>query len=700
MVNQQYVNREISWLRFNARVLQEVKDPTVPLLERLRFLGIYSNNLDEFYSVRYSSVLRSIQLKSRVYRNIIEGQTDQELIEEINNLVAVQRAEYDQLYDDILNELQENNIFFVDDKNICEAAHIQYITEYFNTQLSHSIGVYILDKKLEGPAIRDGAFYMAVKFVEKAVPKYSLIDVPTQIFPRFAVLPQIGKKQFVMYLEDIIRYHLADIFKVFKYDFIEAHSIKITRDSELELSNSLEYSLLEKVAKSLEGRRKGEPVRIVYDRGIADDTLKFLLKKLHIDDYDSINAGGKYHNKRDLMDFPNQGRTDLEYEKIVPIIPANLLKYRTFFEAITAEDHLLFYPYHDYSVFLKFLREAAIDPKVKKIKITIYRVNVESQVMSALTNAARNGKEVTAVLELRARFDEANNVKWSKRLRDAGVNVINGVPGLKVHSKIGYIEREAEEGMATEYGFVSSGNLNSDTVKVYTDHTLLTSQSEIVQEINQVFRFFSANYLTQSYDKLLVSPMQTRKKIIKFIKREIKNHRKGLPSGINMKLNSLSDKQIIDMLYNASSEGVKIRLVVRGIHSLIPGQKGFSENIESISIVDKFLEHSRIYWFRNAGDDQVFISSADMMERNLDARVEVACPIYNLEIKKMLIESFELNFNDNVKARLHDADSSLEYRTNNLPTLRSQFAIYNYLLELNEKQSEEIQSRQNRQYEH
>lgn len=699
-MNQQYVNREISWLRFNARVLQEVKDPTVPLLERLRFLGIYSNNLDEFYSVRYSSVLRSIQLKSRVYRNIIEGQTDQELIEEINNLVAVQRAEYDQLYDDILNELQENNIFFVDDKNICEAAHIQYITEYFNTQLSHSIGVYILDKKLEGPAIRDGAFYMAVKFVEKAVPKYSLIDVPTQIFPRFAVLPQIGKKQFVMYLEDIIRYHLADIFKVFKYDFIEAHSIKITRDSELELSNSLEYSLLEKVAKSLEGRRKGEPVRIVYDRGIADDTLKFLLKKLHIDDYDSINAGGKYHNKRDLMDFPNQGRTDLEYEKIVPIIPANLLKYRTFFEAITAEDHLLFYPYHDYSVFLKFLREAAIDPKVKKIKITIYRVNVESQVMSALTNAARNGKEVTAVLELRARFDEANNVKWSKRLRDAGVNVINGVPGLKVHSKIGYIEREAEEGMATEYGFVSSGNLNSDTVKVYTDHTLLTSQSEIVQEINQVFRFFSANYLTQSYDKLLVSPMQTRKKIIKFIKREIKNHRKGLPSGINMKLNSLSDKQIIDMLYNASSEGVKIRLVVRGIHSLIPGQKGFSENIESISIVDKFLEHSRIYWFRNAGDDQVFISSADMMERNLDARVEVACPIYNQEIKKMLIESFELNFNDNVKARLHDADSSLEYRTNNLPTLRSQFAIYNYLLELNEKQSEEIQSRQNPQYEH
>lgn len=684
-MNQIYVNREISWLRFNARVLQEVKDPSVPVLERLRFLGIYSNNLDEFYSVRYSSVLRSIQLKSRVYRNIIEGQTDEELIEEINNNVAIQRDEYDTLYDRILLELEENNIYFIDDRNIHEEAHIKYVSEFFNLQLSSSTGVYILDDKLDVPTIRDGAFYMAVKFVENDTPKYSLIDVPTQIFPRFIVLPQIGEKQYVIYLEDIIRYHLAEIFKVFKYDFIEAHSIKITRDSELELSNSLEDSLLEKVAKSLEGRRKGEPVRIVYDREIANDTLEFLLKKLHIDDYDSINSGAKYHNKRDLMNFPNLGRKDLEYEKIHPIIPNNFLKYRTYFEAISAEDHLLFYPFHDYSVFLKFLREAAIDPKVKKIKITVYRVNTESQVMSALINAARNGKEVTAVLELRARFDEANNVKWSKRLRDAGVNVIYGVQGLKVHAKVGYIEREPENGMATAYGFVSSGNLNSSTAKVYTDHTLLTSHSEIVQEINQVFKFFNANYLTQSYERLLVSPMQTRKKLIKFIKKEIKNHRRGLPSGINLKLNSLSDKEIIDTLYKASSEGVKIRLVVRGIHCLIPGIPGLSDNIESISIVDKFLEHSRIYWFVNGGDDQIFISSADIMERNLNARVEVGCPIYNPEIKKILMESFELSFYDNVKARIHDADSSLDYRSNDEPALRSQFATYNYLYEQNMK---------------
>lgn len=688
-MNQIYLNREISWLRFNARVLQEVKDTSVPILERLRFLGIYSNNLDEFYSVRYSSVLRSIQLKSRVYRNIIEGQTDEELIEEINNTVAIQRDEYDALYDEILLELEENNIFFTDDKNIPKE-YIPSLSEFFNSELSHSIGIYILDKKLDAPAIRDGAFYMAVKFIENGIPKYSLIEVPTQIFPRFVVLPKKDEKQYVMYLEDIIRYHLKDIFKVFKFDFIEAHSIKVTRDSELELSNNLEDSLLEKITKSLEGRRKGEPVRIVYDREIADDTLKFLLKKLHIDDYDSINSGGKYHNKRDLMKFPNLGRPDLEYEKIHPIVPNNLLKYRTYFEAISAEDHLLFYPYHDYSVFLKFLREAAIDPKVKKIKITVYRVNTESQVMSALINAARNGKEVTAVLELRARFDEANNVKWSKRLKDAGVNVIYGVPGLKVHSKIGYIEREEEDGLATAYGFVSSGNLNSSTANVYTDHTLLTAMPEITEEINQVFKFFNANYLTQSYKRLLVSPLQTRKKIIKFIKKEIKNHKKGLPSGINMKLNSLSDKEVIDMLYKASAEGVKVRLVVRGIHCLIPGIPGLSENIESISIVDKFLEHSRIYWFKDAGEDSVFISSADMMERNLDARVEVGCPVYDSRIKKMLIETFEICFNDNVKARIHDAGSSLLYRTNDQPSLRSQFATYNYLFEENKNPEEPI----------
>ncbi|HUH34891.1 MAG TPA: polyphosphate kinase 1 [Moheibacter sp.] len=675
-----YINREVSWLKFNARVLQEVKDPSVPLLEKLRFLGIYSNNLDEFYSVRYSSVLRSIQLKSRVYKNIIEDQTDEELIEEINAIVADQRQEYDDLYDQILLELEQNDIYFIDDKSIPED-YCEFVNQYFHSELSHSLGVYILDKNMHAPGIRDGAFYLAVKFIENDQARYALIDVPTHIFPRFVLLPKIDEKQYVMYLEDIIRRHLEDIFKVFKYESIEAHSIKLTRDSELEIRNDLEDSILEKVSKSLEGRRKGEPVRIVYDRELAEDTLKFITKKLHIDDYDSINPGGKYHNKRDLMNFPNMHKNDLVYQKIEPIIPESFKKYRTHFEAISAEDHMIYAPYHDFSVFLKFLREAAIDPKVTKIKITIYRVSTDSQVMSALINAARNGKEVTAVLELRARFDEANNVKWSKRLKDAGVKVVFGVPGLKVHSKIGYIERLEDGDMATAYAFVSTGNFHAGTAKIYTDHTLFTSKNEITQEINQVFRFFNANYLTQSYKHLLVSPMQNRKKIIKFIKKEIKNHRKGLPSGIHLKLNSLSDKQIIDMLYKASAEGVKVRLVVRGIHCLIPNIEGISDNIESVSVIDKFLEHTRIYWFTNAGKDRVFIASADMMERNLDARIEVACPIYDENIKKMVMNTFDLSFNDNVKARLHDANQSLTYQKNDLPRLRSQFATYDYLVQ-------------------
>lgn len=690
MKQELYINREVSWLKFNARVLQEAKDPSVPLLERLRFLGIYSNNLDEFYSVRYSRVLRSIQLKSRVYKNIIEDQTDEELIEQINQIVAKQRIEYDALYDEILLELEKHNIYFIDDKNIPEA-YVDFVTDYFKTEINQTLGVYILDKNTPAPPLRDGAFYLAVNFIGKDYKKCALIDVPTQSSSRFVLLPKIDEKQYVMYLEDIIRYHLDEIFKVLTYEKLEAHSIKISRDSELEIDNDLEDSIVEKIAKSLENRRKGEPVRIVYDKDLNPEILDFLKKKLQIDDYDSVIPGGKYHNKRDLMDFPNLGKKHLVYEKIKPIIPKSVKKYKTLFKAISSEDHMLYMPYHDYSVFISFLREAAIDPKVTKIGITIYRVPSASKVMIALINAARNGKEVTAVLELRARFDEANNVKWSKRLKEAGVKVIFGVQGLKVHSKIGYIERKAEGDTATSYAFISTGNFHSGTAKLYTDHLLLTSNPKITKEINQIFRFFNANYLTQSYKHLLVSPMKNRKKLVKFIKKEIKNHRKGLPSGINLKLNSLSDKEIIDLLYEASKAGVKVRLVVRGIHSLIPGIKGISENIESVGIIDKFLEHTRIYWFKNAGDDRVFISSADMMFRNLDMRVEVACPIYDERIKKQVMDSFELSFNDNVKARYHDAEDSLTYKRNDLPPQRSQFTTYEYILK-NETVSKEEQT--------
>lgn len=681
-----YINREISWLRFNERVLQEAADETVPLLERIRFLGIYSNNLDEFYSVRYSAILRSIQLKKvdKVYKNILEDQSDEELIEQINCVVSEQRKMYDDLYDVLFEQLKEHNIHVIDHENIPDH-YINYMTDTFYKEFDHTVGVMILEDHLKAPQLRDGNFYLAVKMLIKDQPKYAIISVPTDVFPRFITLPKSGENHYVIYIEDIIRYHLNEIFKIFEFDFIEAHSIKITRDSELDMDNDLEHTILEKVAIGLEGRKKGEPVRMVYDREIADDTLKYILKKLNLDEYDSINAGGKYHNKSDLMKFPNLGKTELTYEKIEPIVQRSFLKYPSFFKVITESDQLMYAPYHDYSLFLKFLREAAIDPKVKKLKITVYRVAKDSQVLKSLINAAINGKEVTAVLELRARFDEANNVNWSKRLQDAGVNVVFGVPGLKVHSKIAYIEREAEEGFAQKYAIVSTGNFHAGTAKIYTDYTLFTAQLDLVTEIEQLFKFFDANYLSHSYRKLLVSPFQTRKRLIKFIKREIKNHKIGLPSGINLKLNSLSDKEIIDLLYKASNKGVPVRLIVRGIHCLIPQIEQLSENIKSISVVDKFLEHPRVYWFVNEGKQAVYISSADIMERNLDFRVEVACPIEDEKLKKVVMDTFDISFNDNVKGRIHDLTSSLDYQKNQKAPNRSQFTTYEYLKNLEQE---------------
>ncbi|QTV04977.1 polyphosphate kinase 1 [Faecalibacter bovis] len=680
-----YINRDISWLKFNARVLQEAADENVPLLERIRFLGIYSNNLDEFYSVRYSAILRSIQLKDveKVYSNIVSDQTDEELIEEINTIVTEQREKYDQLYEDLFKKLEDHNIYVIDDKTL-PLKYKDFITEYFNDEFIHNVGVFVLNDKIKIPQLRDGSFYLAVKMTIKDEAKYALIIVPTNLFDRFILLPKWGEKFYIMYIEDIIRYHLNDIFRTFHYDSIEAHSIKITRDSELNFDNDLEHSLYEKVIHSLEERKKGDPVRLVYDREIADDTLQYFLEKLGLDDYDSIIPGGKYHNKRDLIGFPSFGIQGLTYNKIKPIVQKRPTKFKSYFQAFTENDEMIFAPYHDYSLLLKFLREAAIDPKVKKIKLTVYRVAKDSQVMHTLINAAMNGKEVTAILELRARFDESNNAMWSKKLQEAGVNVIFGVPGLKVHSKIAYIERLPEEGIAEKFAIISTGNFHAKTAKMYTDYTYITSNPGITKEIDQVFNFFDKNYLIQTYHHLIVSPHGTRNKIIKAIKREIKNQKSGLEAEINMKLNSLADKEIIDLLYKASQKGVKIRLVVRGINCLIPGKIGLSENIECVSVIDKFLEHPRVYWFKNAGEDKVYISSADMMTRNLDYRVEVACPIYDQNIKKIIIDTFNLSFNDNVKARIIDENSSLTYRQDEERFNRSQFSTYEYLQQLNE----------------
>jgi len=677
-----YINRDISWLKFNARVLQEAADKTVPLLERLRFLGIYSNNLDEFYKVRYATLVRAINLKSKIYVNIVENQTNIELLDEINSVVAHQAKNYDQLFNEIIAELEHENIIMVDEKTHLPE-HTAYINEYFQTKLSHTIVVLYWKDGNKIPALRDGAFYLLAKMKKRNhKTQYALIEVPTNIFSRFVVLPKIGDKNYVIFLEDIIRHHLKDIFRIFALDDIEAHSIKITRDAELSIDNDLEMSFLKSISEGVEDRKKGEPVRLVYDKNISREALIYLKKMLSLDNYDNLTSGGKYHNKRDFMKFPNLGRTELEFKKIKPFIPNLLNEFPDYFKVFSKENFLLCQPYHDFAIFLNFLRSAAIDPKVKKICITIYRVADDSQVMSALLNAAKNGKEVVAVVELRARFDEAQNITWTKQLQDEGVKVIFGVPGLKVHSKIGYIERETQRGYASKYAFTSTGNFHEGTAKLYTDFTLFTADKTIVQEIEDIFEFFNANYLIKHHDQLIMSPWQTRKKIIKFISREIKNHKNGLPAQINFKLNSLSDKEIIDKLYEASMAGVEVRLIVRGVCSLISGVKPFSENIKTISVIDKFLEHSRVFWFKCAGEDEIYISSADVMTRNLDHRIEVSFPLKNPKNKRIVKGIFELGFADNVKGRLVEEGLEEPYQVNKKKPNRSQERILKFLKDI------------------
>ena len=680
--NFRYINREISWLKFNSRVLQEAMDKKNPLLERLRFLGIYSNNLDEFYKVRYAYIARMVQF-NRKYNNIVESQEDVNLLEEINMTVAHQQEKYDKLYEQIIKELAKEKTLLVDDKTLPESLK-PFVQDFFENKLSHNLTILYWKEGDKTINLRDNVFYLIVTMTKKnGNQQYALIEVPSDRFSRFLVLPDINDKHYVIFLEDIIRYHLKDIFQFFKFETIEGKSIKLTKDADLSIDNDVQVSYVDSIAVALKERLKGLPVRLVYDKTIDPKTLRFLKKMFDLDEYDSLAPGGKYHNKKDFMKFPTLGRQDLEYKKIEPIIPKILKGEKNYFKAFAKEDTLLYAPYYDYSVFLKFLRGAAIDPKVKKIKITIYRVASDSQVLSAILNAARNGKEVTAVLELRARFDEAHNIKWSKQLQDEGVKVIFGVPGLKVHSKIGIVDREPQRGAATKYAFISTGNFHEGTARLYTDFTLFTANEAIVKQVDQVFDFFNANYLVKHYKDIAVSPWGIRRKIIQGIEREINNKKNGLPAQINIKVNSICDKEIIDYLYEASKMGVEVRMVVRGICSIIPQVPGLSDHIKIISVVDKFLEHPRVYWFKNGGDDLIYISSADIMARNLDHRVEVACPIISAKNKQEIMKIFELGFNDNVKGRLIKEGFEEPYQKNRKKKNRSQETIYQYIKEFN-----------------
>jgi polyphosphate kinase len=678
----EYINREISWLHFNARVLQESADKKVPLIDRLRFLGIFSNNLDEFFKVRYATVKRIVDA-GKTGKSVLGGERAKDLLEEITKIVIAQQARSLEIFNEIEKELKEENIFIIDENEVNDS-QAEFIRDYFFHKVNQELMTIILNDLTEFPLLKDTAAYLAVKIVmkngsgERKHNRYALIEIPKGI-DRFVVLPKEGDKNYIIILDDLIRFCLDSVFTMFEFESISAHMIKITRDAELDIDNDLSKSFIEKISSSVEHRKISDPVRFVYDKNIDKDTLQFLKEKMDIMGTDSVIPGGRYHNRRDYMGFPSLGRYDLMYDKIDPLPVKGLSMEGSLLEMIAHKDYMIYAPYHTFSYITKFLREAALDPKVRTILITVYRLANDSQIASSLINAVKNGKHVTVQIELQARFDEQANIEYANQLQAEGINLIFGVPGLKVHSKICMIEREEAEGIK-RYGFISTGNFNESTAKIYTDYTLFTAHQGILKDMSKVFGFFETNYKINKYKHLIVSPHYTKSTFIKLIDREIVNAKAGREAYIKIKMNSLTSYKMVDKLYEASRAGVKIQMVVRGICCLIPGVPGMSENIEAISIVDKFLEHPRLFIFGNNGDPKIYISSADWMTRNLDFRVEVGCPIYDPEIKQELLDTFEISWKDNLKARVFSEkqDNAYRQRTEGEPELRSQFELYHY----------------------
>jgi polyphosphate kinase len=685
-----YIDREKSWLNFNARVLQEAADESVPLLDRLRFLGIFSNNLDEFFRVRFAAI-RRLSLSGKTGEKLLGGISAQQLVKEITEIVIKQQSDSLRILSTIEKQLEQENIFTVNENELSQD-HQNFVHDFFINTVSPELVTIILNDLDEFPLLKDTSGYLAVRLLMKSTSKakvlglvkpkkeirYAIIEIPKTI-NRIVVLPSIDEKKYIMLLDDVIRYNLNSIFNIFDYEKIAAHMIKITRDAQLDIDSDMSKSMLQKIKSSVKDRRIGEPVRFVYDKTIDKDTLSFFLSRMGIESTDSIIPGGRYHNRRDYMNFPNLGRFDLLYNQKSPLPVKGLSLEGSILSKIAQKDFLIFAPYQSYAYLIKFLREAALDPKVISIKITLYRLAKNSQIISSLINAAKNGKQVVVQIELQARFDEANNISYAEQMQQEGIELIFGIKGLKVHSKICVVDR-MEDGKVKRYGFISTGNFNESTARVYTDVTLLTSHQQILKDVTKIFEFFNINYRLHRYKHLIVSPHYSRSKFYKLINREILNAQVGKIASIDLKMNSLSDYEMIDKLYEASNAGVKIRLQIRGICSLIPGVKGMSENIQAISCVDNYLEHARVFIFGNDNNPSIFISSADFMTRNLDGRVEVTCPIYQEDIKQQLIDAFEISWKGNVKSRLHSEklDNKYRPRDENEPIFRAQLETYNY----------------------
>ena len=683
-----FIPKEISWLSFNERVLQEAENKDVPLIERFKFLGIYSNNLDEYFRVRVATLKRLSMFGTK--SNTVLGYNAKATLKRIQEIVLFQNKKFEKIYSTLIKELADHNVHIINEKQLNKEQE-EFVRKYFHKEVRTRLMPLLLEKDSELLNLKDDAIYLAINLLKKETQKkrYALLEVPANVLPRFIVLPGKDEEKHIIFLDDIIRYGLKEIFFIFDFDEISAYTIKLTKDAELEIADDISESYIDKLSKSLQQRKWGSPVRFIYDREIPRDLLKFITRKLNFGPDDVIIPSDRYHNFKHFMNFPKLGKKKFYYEPLSPINHKDIPQGKSILSSMKKKDIMLFFPYHTFDSIIDLLREASIDPNVTSIQITLYRLARNSSVINALLNAVRNGKVVTTVVELQARFDEEANILWGNKLLDEGVKVIYGVPGLKVHSKLCLITRI--KGDVTErYAAIGTGNFNEDTARVYSDHLLLTTDKKITNEVYKAFNFFSVNYKKDNYYHLVLSPFFLRNKILLLIENEIKNAQAGKKAFIYLKLNNLTDNEIINYLYEASAAGVKIRIIIRGMVSLVPGIKKLSENIKAIGIVDRYLEHSRFFIFCNGGNEQVFISSADLMTRNLDHRIEVTCPVFDKNIKNDLKKIFEIQWSDNVKARIIDEKQSNQFVTNTKEKVRSQVEVYNWLKKVHEKGAEKL----------
>lgn len=680
-MNKTYIPKEISWLSFNERVLQEAENKDVPLLERFKFLGIYSNNLDEYFRVRVATLRRLSKFGNK--SKSVLGYNPKSTLKKIHEIVLDQNTKFEKIYAGLIQELAKHNIHIINEKEL-NKEQSEFVRDYFIQEVRTRLMPFMIEKDSKLPNLTDDGIYLAIHLMKNDTQKsrFALMEIPTQVLPRFVVLPGRDDAKYVIFLDDIIRFGLKDIFFIFDFTDIKAYTIKLTKDAELEITDDISESYIEKLSRSLQQRRHGSPVRFIYDRDMPPEMLKVLTRLFKFGPDDVMIPGNRYHNFKDFMNFPHTGRKKFYFEPMVPVPHRDILPGKSILSVIKKKDVMIFFPYHPFEHFIDLLREASIDPYVTSIHITLYRLARNSSVINALLNAVRNGKKVTTVVELQARFDEEANILWGNKLMEEGVKVIYGVPGLKVHAKLCLITRVKGD-VTHRYAAIGTGNFNEDTARIYTDHLLLTSDKKITNEVFKAFSFFNVNYRKDNFYHLVLSPFFLRNRLTLLIDNEIKNAKAGKKAYIWLKLNNITDADIINHLYEASNAGVSVRLIVRGMFSLVTGVKNLSENIKAIGIVDRFLEHTRFMIFCNGGDEECYISSADLMTRNIDHRIEVTCPVFDRNIRNELKHIFEIQWNDNVKARKLDPSLSNRFVKPGKEPLRSQIEVYKYIRKAN-----------------